>query len=213
MNAAGDDVLGEAAVHVPTGEQRVFAEVLAPAAAEAAGAVRAVQPGDADAFAEGDLGLRRRVCASGCGRSRWRHGAEGFHDADDLVAGHDGALVRRQVALGHVQVGAADAAGAHADQQLAGAGHGPRQCALPQRLRLGGRGRLDHLGKHRRLLGGRVQQAPAPPIMARCTAAGAHTGGAEGGIFLPIRLARPSQRITVYERIAYIPAAPDQFAR
>jgi hypothetical protein len=41
------------------------------------------------------------------------------HLADHLVAGGHAGPVRRQVALGHVQVGAADTAGQDAQQQLA----------------------------------------------------------------------------------------------
>ena len=46
--------------------------------------------------------------------------AHGDDLAHDLVAGGDAGAVRRQVALGHVQVGAADAAGQDPQQQFAG---------------------------------------------------------------------------------------------
>ena len=62
------------------------------------------------------------------------------HDADDLVAEHDAAAGKRELAVEQVQVGAADAAGAHLQQQLARAGL--RHVALdgPQRAP----GRVEH---------------------------------------------------------------------
>ena len=108
-------VLGEAAVHVPAGEQRVLAEVLAAAAAEAAGLVGLVQPRHADAVARGER-RRARLAAR---RDELGARAERHDLADDLVAGHDGRAVRRQLALQDVQVGAAHAAGQHPQQHLA----------------------------------------------------------------------------------------------
>ncbi len=90
-----DGQLGVAAVGVPSGERRVDAEVLVAAPAEPAPAARVAQPGDADPLA--DVEPRRSRPAS-------------LDGADDLVAGHDPWPVRREVALGEVQVGAADAA-------------------------------------------------------------------------------------------------------
>ena len=99
-----DGVLGVAAVEVPTGEARRETEVLAPGGAEAARAARVREPGHADAVAHSPP-LRAR--------------SEPVDDADDLVAGRDAGTVRRQITLGHVEVGAADAADAHAHPDLA----------------------------------------------------------------------------------------------
>ena len=100
---ADEGELGVAAVDGVAGEGGVVAEVLHGVGAEPAGAVDAAHPGDADARAEGELG----------------RGA--FDDlADDLVAGDEAGLERRKVALGDVQVGAADAAGDDAEQDVAG---------------------------------------------------------------------------------------------
>jgi len=104
----GDRVLGVAAVEVVAGEARSVAEVLPAAQAVAALAARPAEPRDADAPA---------------GR---------LVDADDLVAGHERQLRVGQLAVDDVQVGAADPAGADADEQLAGLG-----------LRLGELGRLE----------------------------------------------------------------------
>src|SRR5205085_5878434 len=90
----GDGVLRVAAVEVVAGEARRVAEVLAPARAVAAGAVRPAEPRDADAAAA------RLV------------------DADDLVADDERQLRMRKLAVDDVQVGAADAAGEDADEQL-----------------------------------------------------------------------------------------------
>jgi hypothetical protein len=68
-----------------------------------------VQPRHADAIAGGE-GRSTRVAA---GRDELRSGSERDHLTDDLVTGHHGRAVRRQLALQHVQVGAADAAGQH----------------------------------------------------------------------------------------------------
>ena len=61
-------------------------------------------------------GARARLAAR---RDELGAGAERHDLADDLVAGDDGRAVRRQLALEDVQVGAADAAGQHAEQHLA----------------------------------------------------------------------------------------------
>ena len=88
---------------------RLEAQVLVAPRAEPAAAARAAQPGDADPFAHGEPGGAR---------------SERGRRADDLVAGHDVAAVRRQVALGEVQVGAAHAAGGDPHAHLAGPGLG-----------------------------------------------------------------------------------------
>ena len=99
-------VLGVAAVGVPAGVQAGRAQVLGVAAAERAGVIGPAEPGGARAIA-GPEACRVAVA----------HGRDLAHD---LVAGGDAGAVRRQVALGHVQVGAADAAGQDPEQQLSG---------------------------------------------------------------------------------------------
>ena len=122
-------VLGEAAVDVPAGEQRVLAQVLLAAVAEAAGLVGLVQPRHADAVADGER-RRARLAAR---RDELGAGSEGDDLADDLMAGHDGRAVRRQLALQDVQVGAADAAGQHPQQDLARTRLGHRELDEPER--------------------------------------------------------------------------------
>ncbi len=141
-------VLGEAAVHVPAGEERVLAEVLLPAPAEAAGLVGLVQPRHADAVAHGER-RRSRLAAR---RDELRTGTERHDLADDLMAGNDGRAVRRQLALEDVQVGAADAAGQHPQEDLAadparapearraGAAPPPQERAPPAASRASSRG-------------------------------------------------------------------------
>ena len=99
-----DRVLGVAAVDVPAGEARREAEVLASGGAEATRAARVRKPWHADA-----------VTQSPPQRAR----SELVDDADDLVARRDAGAVHRQVTLGHVEVGAADAADTHAQPDLA----------------------------------------------------------------------------------------------
>ena len=104
----GDDPLGVAAVDVVAGEAGAVAEVLPAARAEAALAARPAEPGHAEPAAV--LGL-----------------------ADDLVAGHERQLRTRELAVDDVQVGAADAAGADAEQQLPRRRLGPLELRRPQR--------------------------------------------------------------------------------
>src|SRR5205814_5557458 len=100
-------VIGESAVGVIAGELGALAEVLPPAAAGLAGAARPAEPRDPHAVA----GLKAP-----------RDRSRALDPADDLVSGHDGRPRGRQLALDDVQVGAAHAARAHADQDLARAG-------------------------------------------------------------------------------------------
>ena len=100
---AGEGVLGVAAVDGVAGEDGVVAEVLHAVAAEPAVAVDAADPGDADARAERKLG-----------------GGAVDDFADDLMAGDDARVERRKVALDDVEVGAADAAGEDAEEDVAG---------------------------------------------------------------------------------------------
>ena len=103
----GDRVLRVAAVERVAGEARVVAEVLAPRPAVAARAAGPAQPRHADPLARREA--RRRP-----GRRRDR--------ADDLVAQHQRQLRLGQLAVDDVQVGAADAAGAHLERDLPGPG-------------------------------------------------------------------------------------------
>src|SRR5207247_10392400 len=89
----GDGVLGVAAVEVVAGEPGLVAEILAPARAVAAAAVRPSQPGDAQTAAARLL------------------------DADDLVARNERELRARPLSVDDVQVCAADPARQHADAQ------------------------------------------------------------------------------------------------
>ncbi len=83
-----------------------------------AGAVGAGQPGHAHPVS----------------RPEPRHARPGRNDlADDLVPRGDVGPLGWQVTLGQMQVGAADAAAQHCDQQLAGAGLGNRPVDQPQR--------------------------------------------------------------------------------
>ena len=68
-------------------------------------------------------------------RSRKRR-AELVDRADDLVAGDDGHFLLRQVALDHVQIGAADGAAADANPHLARPRLGHRQIGQFQRRRV-----------------------------------------------------------------------------
>jgi len=100
----GDRVLGVAAVHAVPREARPRAQVLAPRPAVAALAARPRQPWHADAAARREaLGT---VASLG-------------HGADDLVAEHQRQLRVRELAVGDVEVGAADPTGVHAQQELA----------------------------------------------------------------------------------------------
>lgn len=66
---------------------------------------------------------------------------------DDLVARNDRQRRRRQLAIDHVQVGAAHAAGQHLDAQLAGAGLRLGNVTQVQRFA----GSFQQHGAHRRL--------------------------------------------------------------
>ena len=106
----GDDVVGIAAVVVDAGDELVFAEdEVAAAAGRAVVAVAAV-PAEADALAE----LEERDV-----------GADGVDDAGDLVAGdaRDIGVPGHMAFLGE-RVAVADAAGLHANADMAGAGIG-----------------------------------------------------------------------------------------
>ena len=130
-----DQVLGVAAVEVPAREQRIDAQVLAAGAAEGADPARAGQPGHPDAIADAEPGgaVTRDV--------------DGPHR---LVARHHLGVLRRQVPLGQVEVGAADAAHADLHPHLPRSGRGHRPLDEPQGAAVDGTGVVDHPGPHRR---------------------------------------------------------------
>ena len=99
----GDGVLGVATVDVIAGESRAVAQILAPGRAVPARAARPAEPGDADAFPDAD---------------RLHPGSGLDHLTDDLVARDQRQLRMGQLAVDHVQVGAAQAARADLDQHL-----------------------------------------------------------------------------------------------
>jgi hypothetical protein len=59
------------------------------------------------------------------------------HGTDHLVAEHERQLGVGQFTIHHVQVGPADAAGMHPNQELVWAGFGPREICLAE-IRSGG---------------------------------------------------------------------------
>ena len=125
----GQQVLGIAAVEGIAGEARRRAEVLLAGPAEAAVAAGPAEPGHA--HASPFLEILDTV-------------APGRDPADHLVARHQGQLGLGEFAVDHVQIGAADPAGGNPDEQLAGAGLGPRQLRGTQLARRA----LQHHGPH-----------------------------------------------------------------
>ncbi len=165
VEAVGQDV-GEALVHetalgvpsvdVPTGERRCGAEVLAPRAAVAAGAVGGGEPRDPDPLPDDEPR---------------RPAPDGVDDSDDLVAGDDSVPTRCQVALGEVQVGAAHAAAPDPDPGLAGARQGIRALGEDERPRRDRPGPIDHPCAHRPSLARCPEPSPAVRAVSRGRAA------------------------------------------
>ncbi len=131
------DVLGIAAVGGVAREQRRVAQVFLPVLAVDAGLVGPVQPGDADAVAR----LEAR-------RAR----AERVDHADDLVSGDDRQLRIGKLTLNDVQIGMADAARAHAHQNLVIAGRRTLDFAQMQRIVLHRIRSIQNLRFHSQLL-------------------------------------------------------------
>ncbi len=125
-----------AAIAVPAGEARIRAEVLAPAPAISARATGLAQPRDSDAVA------RRKAFASR---------TQPLDHADHLVPGNDTRMFRREVALAYVEIGAAYAAGGHANEDLAGRWRGRRQVGRHERTTLDCRRSMYHHRTHRLL--------------------------------------------------------------
>src|SRR6266851_2363409 len=98
---ADQSVLGVATIDGVAGEGGVVAEVLGSAKAVGAGTIGASYPGDAYSRAMGEL----RGCALD-------------HLADDLMAGDQGFVNQGKIAFEDVQVGTADSAGKHTEQEV-----------------------------------------------------------------------------------------------
>ena len=99
----GADPLGKAPVSIPAGELCLLAQILATVSAEPADPTGRPQPCDADSRADLD-----RVDTP----------SEFDDGTDDLVSGHDRQRPRREITLAQLEVGPADAAGQHLDQDL-----------------------------------------------------------------------------------------------
>jgi hypothetical protein len=91
-------------------------------------AARLAEPCDTDAHARG-------------GKTR-AFGATSDHRSDDLVAGNNSRMARRQVALGDVEVGAANAAGLDTDENLTRSRFGVWKLDRAQRIGFDRRGRV-----------------------------------------------------------------------
>ncbi len=156
-------VLRVAAVGVPAGVAGGGAEVLVAAPAEAAGAVGGAEPGDAHPVTDG---VAVHVRPGG-----------GDH-ADHLVPRGDVRPVHGQVALGDVQVGAADPAGADVHQEFAGARGGHGFLHVSQGLSLH-RPRFADLPRVHRRGHGTGHLAFACPLRPACEDGGA--GAIRGG--------------------------------
>jgi hypothetical protein len=129
-------IFGIAAIGLVAGEGRCVAKVLAAGAAIGTNPASASEPGDADALA---------------GREAGDAVPQLLDRTDDFVSRHDRQLRVGQLAVDDVQVGAADAAGAHLHDDLAGSGSRPGHFDQSQRLA----GPLQAHGSHRRLLSAR----------------------------------------------------------
>ena len=126
---------GIAAVDVPPGEQRVDAQVLAPAHAEAADAAGVGEPGDSDAVAYLPA----------------RHAEARLVDhAHDLMSGRDAPVPWREVALGQMKIRAAHPAGPHFDADLARSGLGDVLLDPGQGTGIDRAGLVDHPCVHER---------------------------------------------------------------
>jgi hypothetical protein len=99
----GDEMRGVAAVAGVAGELGMVAKILAPVLAIGAMPAGVGEPGNPDPFADGEA---------------FDAGAEPLDETDDLVAGNDRQPLVGQLAVDHVQIGAANAAGLDADQHF-----------------------------------------------------------------------------------------------
>ena len=101
----GERVLCVSSINLVSREAGTVAQVFAPRAAVRAYSARETEPGDADPVA----GAKTIDVVS-----------DFRHDADDLMAGNQGKLGLGQLAVNHVEIRPADAAGVHANQHLIG---------------------------------------------------------------------------------------------
>src|SRR5579863_2022412 len=104
--AVGHGALRVAAIERVAGEAGRIAQILAAALAVAALAARMAGPRHADPVADRKPGDAR---------------SQRGHDPDDFVARYQRSLRMSELAVDHMQVGAADAASVNVDQQLTGA--------------------------------------------------------------------------------------------
>ncbi len=107
-SSVGDRMGREPAVARVAGEQRRIAQVLSPAGAIGAMSARMAELGDADARAEREIN-------AGAGR---------LDPADDLMSRDDRQFWSGEVAVDHMQLGAANAAGLDPNPNLPGPGPG-----------------------------------------------------------------------------------------
>ena len=98
------------AVAIPSRETGVGTKILGVAQAVLAAPAGLAQPRDPDPLPDPEARTRR---------------PRFFDHADDLMARNDPLMLRRQVALGDVQIGAANPAGANPDENLVGRGTRP----------------------------------------------------------------------------------------
>jgi hypothetical protein len=127
-----DRVLGVATIDLVTGKPRGIAQVLLPGHAVPAPRTGVAEPGNADPLAGPEP----------------VHAATGLrHLADDLVARDERQLRVGQLAIDHVQVGAAHRAGLDPEEDLPGARLRHRQLGKAQRF-------ARSVEKHRSLHGG-----------------------------------------------------------
>jgi hypothetical protein len=101
-----DRVFREATVDLISRVARVAAQILSLRAAEHARAARSAEPGNADAVARSMRGDVR---------------ANRFHASDDFVAGYDGNLRVREVAVHDMKIGSAHGARRDSDEDVTGA--------------------------------------------------------------------------------------------
>src|SRR5580693_3513471 len=129
----GDARVGVTPVHVPPGERRADAQVLGAAAAPGAGPVRAAQPRHAHPGADREPASAR---------------TQRVDPADDLMADSYLRALRREIALGQVQVGPADSAAADPDADLARARLRLRALHAAERSPVNGSALLYDPGSH-----------------------------------------------------------------
>ena len=117
--ASATTLVGIATVDLVAGEARLRAEILPAGATVRADPARPAEPRDADAAAHGKAFDARPA---------------GQHTRHDLMAGDQRQLGLAELAVDHVQVGAADRAGHHARQDLARSRGAVGQRAANERL-------------------------------------------------------------------------------